>query len=98
MRTTYEALIVFELLNGVVLRFDKRISFGRLKEIAWDQHVVNEIINSCERLSRYIEGHLHSDAMSSLTKLSPDLLKKEIDQFKEIKTIIKTLKKDVNKP
>ena len=97
LRTTYEALIVFELLNGTVLRFDERISFGRLEQIVWNYELVQEIIESCERLSRYIEGHLHSDAMASVTKLSPQLLRDEIDLYIDIKKRLRDIKsKPVN--
>ena len=97
LRTTYEALIVFVLLNGAVLRFDERISFGRLDQIVWDHDLVQEIIESCERLSRYIEGHLHSDAMASVTKLSPKLLRDEIDLYIDIKKRLRDIKsKPVN--
>ena len=92
LRSTYEALIVFELLNGVVLRFDERISFGRLGEIAWDKSIVDEIIRTCERLSRYIEGHLHSDALDTVADLCPSLLKEEIDKFYDVRKRLRALK------
>jgi len=85
LRSTYEAFIVYEVLNGVVLRFEERISFGRLEAIVWDSELVNEVVKSCERLSRYIEGHLHSDALGSITEVKPKLLREEIDRFIDIR-------------
>jgi hypothetical protein len=33
LRTSYEALIIFEIFNGVVSRFEERISFDRLRDV-----------------------------------------------------------------
>ncbi|MGB8656427.1 MAG: AAA family ATPase [Candidatus Zixiibacteriota bacterium] len=92
LRTTYEAFIIFELLNAVVLRFDERISFGRLNDIIWDHSVVNEVVNKCETLSRYIEGHLHSDALGA-QKPTASLLLCEIEAFDALNKKLKDLKK-----
>ncbi len=91
LRTTYEAFIIFELLNEVVLRFDERISFGRLSSIVWDQSLVEEVVTKCEALSRYIEGHLHSDAFGD-QKPAPSLLLSEIDAFEALFKRLKSLK------
>lgn len=80
LRTTYEAFIIFGLFNEVVLRFDERISFGRLSEIVWDHSLVDEVVLKCETLSRYIEGHLHSDELGS-QKPTLHLLLDEIEAF-----------------
>lgn len=80
LRTSYEAFIIFELLNEVVMRFDERISFGRLKGIVWDKSISEEVIKKCEALSRYIEGHLHSDTLMAV-KPTPQLLFDEIEAF-----------------
>ena len=64
LRTSYEAFIIFQMLNEVVVRWGERISFGRLTGIVWDQALAAEVNESCERLSRYIEGHSHSDAFA----------------------------------
>lgn len=92
LRTTYEAFIIFELFNGVVERFEERISFGRLKDIIWDNSIVKEVIKKCEILSRYIEGHSHSDIYAD-KKPTPELLKNEIEEFKRIKKKLKDLQK-----
>lgn len=92
LRSTYEAFIVYEVLNEVVVRFDERISFGRLQGIAWDTEVVNEVVETCGQLSRYIEGHLHSDALGSVTELTPALLREEIDKFHKLRKRLNVLK------
>jgi recombinational DNA repair ATPase RecF len=92
LRTNYEAFIVFEMFNEVVMRFDERISFGRLKDICWDTSIAADVIESCERLSKFIEGHLHSDTFMGF-KPTPDTLQKEIEHFECIQKSLKQLKK-----
>lgn len=92
LRTSYEAFIIFDLFNEVVQRFNERLSFGRLKEIVWDDAIVKEVIGKCELLSRHIEGHLHSDAFTA-RKPTPSALLVEIDAFEELKKKHKALKK-----
>ncbi len=91
LRTTYEVFIIYELFNEVVLRFEERISFGRLKDIVWDEDIIKQVIKKCEYLSRYIEGHSHSDEYSSK---KPDVktLNDEIEEFNKTKSKLKELK------
>jgi len=93
LRTTYEAFIIFGLLGEVVMRFEERISFGRLKSIVWDDSIVQEVVASCERLSRYIEGHLHSDTYGA-KKPTPATLLREINTFTDLSKRLRALKKD----
>jgi len=92
LRTCYEAFIVFELFNGVVMRFEERISPGCLREIVWDKAIVDEVIAAHERLSRYIEGHLHSDAFGA-QKPKPKTLLDEIGAFEALRRHLKDLRK-----
>jgi ABC-type uncharacterized transport system ATPase subunit len=96
LRTSYEAFIIFELFNEVVMRFSERISFGRLDGIFWDEKIAQTVIKKCETLSRYIEGHLHSDLFAGV-KPTPDVLLQEIDDFEKVLKEIKALKKDKKK-
>lgn len=89
LRTCYEAFIVFDLFNEVVLRFDERLSFGRLRDIVWDPQIAEDVISSCERLSRYIEGHLHSDTFERPTV---KMLDEEIAGFETLRKRLNTLK------
>lgn len=93
LRTSYEALIIFELFNSVVLRFEERVSFGRLKDVCTDGPILEEIILHMEELSRHIIAHLHSDAMSSTMPTPADLLA-EIEAFESIRKKIKGLSKN----
>lgn len=96
LRTSYEAFIIFEMFNEVVMRFSERISFGRLEGIVWDEKIAQSIIKKCETLSRYIEGHLHSD-MFAAVKPTPDLLLQEITDFDTMLKEYRSLKKEKNK-
>ncbi len=91
LRSTYEAFIVFGLFGGVVNRFEERISFSRLKDVVWDKEVITRVVEKCEHLSRYIEGHLHSDAFARMPSCE-DLLN-EIKEYESLKTYHKKLKK-----
>ena len=82
LRTSYEALIIFEVFNKVVARFEETISFGRLKGVCIEQ--VDEITKRMEYLSRYIVAHLHSDKYAS-NKPTPDDLLREIEAFERIR-------------
>ncbi len=84
LRTTYEAFVVFELLNGVVQRWSERISVGSLTKVVLDPAICREIDENVGRLSRYIEGHLHSDAFSAV-KPTPALLFEEIGIFETLR-------------
>lgn len=92
LRTAYEAFIIFDLFKGVVMRFEERISFLRLKEIRWDQNIANEVVAKCEHLSRFIQGHLHSDAYAAI-KPTPAMLLDEIGQFDGLRKRLADLKK-----
>jgi recombinational DNA repair ATPase RecF len=92
LRTSYEALIIFEVFNEVVARFEERLSFGRLKDVRIDPKLADEIILRMETLSEYIDAHLHSDTFGSL-KPSPATLLDEIEAFESVRRAQKELKK-----
>lgn len=91
LRTAYEAFIIFDLFNDVVKRFDERISFGRLKDIVWDDSIVEDVIDRYENLSMYIEAHLHTDTFAK--KPTCELLIEQIEAFDIIEKKLKTVKK-----
>ncbi|MCB8978614.1 MAG: AAA family ATPase [Ardenticatenaceae bacterium] len=84
LRTNYEAFVIFDLFGSVVMRFGERISIDRLKYVYINPDIKDTVIQKVGFLSRYIEGHLHSDAYI-LQKPTPDLLKQEIDEFNGLK-------------
>jgi len=92
LRTSYEAFIIYDLLGAVVLRFDERVSPGRLIDIVWDYDLVNEVDRKFATLSRYIEGHSHSDPFAA-QKPTIQNLQTEIDDYSSIKNRLKTLKR-----
>ncbi len=93
LRTSYEAFIMFELFNGVVLRFEERISGDRLKKIYIDDSIRDDVAESIGRISRYIGAHLHSDVHAA-QKPTPQLLIDEITHFEQLKNSHKKFKKD----
>lgn len=90
LRTTYEAFVAFDLLGGVVQRFEHQISVGRLKEIVADYDLFNTVIDKYALLSRYI--HLQSD-LGAPAPPTPEMLKAEITDFYEIRKAFKDKKK-----
>jgi hypothetical protein len=91
LRTSYEALIIFDLFNGVVQRFEERISFGSLAQVRIDQAQVEAIIKRMETLSRHIDAHLHSDRFAPVKPTLDDLLQ-ELNAFEAIRKKQKELK------
>jgi hypothetical protein len=61
LRTSYEALVVFDFFSGVVQRFNERVSIDSMRSITFDNEIKDEIIDSFEQCCRHMEGHLHSD-------------------------------------
>ncbi len=91
LRTTYEAFTIYNVFSGVVGRFEERISIGRLKEIVWNEDIIGKVINHFEKLSRYIEGHSHSDSFASKPPTT-ELLQKEINNYISLKKELNDLK------
>lgn len=91
LRTSYEALVIFELFNGVVQRFDERIRSDLLKDVQVPPDVSLEISAKMGDISRHIDAHLHSDALNCPP--TPADLLKEIEAFEQIRAKIKAAKK-----
>jgi ABC-type glutathione transport system ATPase component len=94
LRTNYEYLIIFDLFQAVVLRFDERVSVERLKDVVVLPKYTKTLIAKVGQLSRYIEAHLHSDAYVSI-KPEPEDLKREMDEFNSLKKELKTLRNEI---
>lgn len=92
LRTSYEALVVFELFNGVVERFEERLRLDLLKEVSFDADIAREIHGRWAELSRFIGGHLHSDLYAP-EKSTPEKLREEINVFNDLRRRIKDFKK-----
>lgn len=91
LRTSYEALVIFEVFNGVVSRFEERVSMDRLKEVKWDKTIIDSILDRYAYLSGLLEGHLHSDIFKK-GEIKPSTLLTEIETFEKIKSSLKQLK------
>lgn len=92
LRTCYEAFVIFDMFGDVVKRFEERISIERMKDVVIDSAIRDEVIEKVALLSRYIQGHLHSDRYVA-QKPTPDHLKAEIDSFEALRKRLKAIKK-----
>jgi len=84
LRTCYEAFVIFDLFAGSVQRFEERVAIESLRTVVIDRGIVNDVVDKVGLLSRYIEGHLHSDPYIA-EKPTPDMLLQEIKDYDEIK-------------
>ena len=83
---------MYDLLGGVVERFQERTRIDLLGDVLLDKGIFNQVKEKHALLSRYMEGHSHSDAFAS-KKPSPETLKHEIDEFNALRSQIKAAKK-----
>jgi hypothetical protein len=94
MRTTYEQFVLNDMFGDVVRRFDSRISIERLKDARIDAATVQKVMQKVGELSRYIEGHSHSDEAAHTPNI--EALAKEIEEFQALKASHKAAKKTAN--
>lgn len=92
LRTCYEAFVMYDLFNGVVLRFEERTRIDQLGKVVIDPAIRDCAVAKMGLMSRYIEGHLHSDPHAA-QKPTPDMLLQEIGKFDELKQRHKDFKK-----
>lgn len=93
LRTTYEVFVLTEIFNGVVGRFDERIRMDLLKDAMLDAGIISAVIEKNGSISRFIEGHSHSDAFAASAPLCLKTLREEIDEFTLLKAKLRDLKK-----
>lgn len=91
LRTSYEALVVFDLFKGVVQRFNERVSINSLSDVYFDTSLRDEVIDSFYKCCRFMEGHSHSDKYAYKKPNTQDL-HDEIQRFNEVKKKIKSAK------
>lgn len=94
LRTSYEAMVVFGLFNGVVQRFDERVSVDSLGDVVFNDEIKGKVLDSFYQCCRYMEGHLHSNKYA-YKKPSLDNLNEEIQRFNEVSKVIKEIKKNI---
>ncbi|MCC6949170.1 MAG: AAA family ATPase [Bradyrhizobiaceae bacterium] len=61
LRNTLEEIIIRDLFNGTVRRWDEQVRLGNVKEISWSDEVADEIDALQNDISRLIEAHSTSD-------------------------------------
>jgi hypothetical protein len=61
LRRTIEEVVVKRLFKDVVPRWSDQVRVTALRKISWDNVVVDQMCVLYEELSRYIEGHSHTD-------------------------------------
>ncbi len=61
LRRTIEEVTAKKLFKGVVPRWSDRVIVTGLKKIQWDNALIDELVEEYEKLSRYIDGHSHTD-------------------------------------
>lgn len=88
LRTSYEALIMHDLLQGAVVRFNERVSVDAFKKIRWNPRTAKEISERFERLCFLMEGHSHSDTLN-MGNPTAECLKSEIAHFDRLKAQVR---------
>jgi len=61
LRRTIEETVAKKLFKGVVSRWEDRIMVTKLPTIMWDPSLADEMSRTFEELSRFIEGHTHTE-------------------------------------
>lgn len=92
LRASYEAFVTHDLFCDVIRRFEPNVSIGRLSDVYFDQSIIEEVIAKYGLISRFIPGHLPVDGFS-LPEITPTLLRKQIEEFRELKRKLSKLKK-----
>lgn len=88
LRTSYEVLVIDSLFKNCVKRFEERVSVDSLKTVKWIQSLVDQLQMNYAELCREMEGHTHSDALSS-GQLKHEPLLAAIEKFEALKKQIK---------
>ena len=92
LRTCYEVLVINGLFKDVVQRYNERVSMEALKDVYFDDALINELQDSFAQCCRYMEGHTHSDKYA-YKKPEPVNLNEEIQRYETLRTNIKKFKK-----
>jgi hypothetical protein len=90
LRSTYEAFVMYTLLNDVVVRFNERVSMERLRDVRVTADFAKRVADRHAALSRYFEGHSHSDDFAG-QKPTTETLLEELRLFEKIQKELKRL-------
>jgi energy-coupling factor transporter ATP-binding protein EcfA2 len=91
LRTCYEVLVISDLFNNVVQRYNERVSIDALSKVSFDETLINELLDSYAQCCRFMEGHSHSDKYS-YQKPEPKNLNEEIQRYEAIRKKIRDTK------
>jgi len=95
LRTTYEAFVIFDVLNGCLVRFDREFKPGRLKEAFVEKSYLDKACEKHGTLSGYVGAHLHSPYTSSTP--SVDSLDAEIKEYISFRKDYRTKRNEYRK-
>lgn len=90
LRRTVEELVPEFLLKKVVNRWADRIIVTGLKNVNWDQSLIDEIIRTYEDCSAAMEGHSHTEEKAG----APPELKDLEEMIARVNLLIKGAKKE----
>lgn len=93
LRTSYEALVIFHLFEGVVERFEERLRLDNLARVNFDSELARRISEGWGRVSRFIDAHLRSDRYAAEKPTREDL-RREINAFDELRARVRGAKKE----
>lgn len=85
-------LVINELFNGVVQRYNERVSVDALAKVNFDKPLIDELMDSFTQCCRYMEGHTHSDKYA-YKKPEPENLNEEILRYESLRSKIRNAKK-----
>jgi hypothetical protein len=91
LRTCYEVLVINDLFNNVVQRYNERVSIDALSKVRFTEELKNELSECYTQCCRYMEGHTHSDKNSN-QKPEPKNLSEEIQRYEAIRKKIRDAK------
>jgi energy-coupling factor transporter ATP-binding protein EcfA2 len=95
LRSSYEALVIHDVLGGCISRFDREFKWKRLQDAYLDQEFIERVFEKMGMLSGYVEAHLHSDRTSSVP--TSDLLEEEIKSYKKLREEFSTKRRQYKK-
>lgn len=90
LRRTIEEAVVKRLLKNVVPRWSDRVIVTGLRNIAWDDGLVEQMCQFYEELSAYIEGHSHTDEAMGAPPQVNDL----VAMISKVEGLVKLAKRD----
>ncbi len=93
LRRTLEETVVRKLFKDAVPRWSDQVRVTTLRKINWDNAKVEEIAELYEDLSRFIDGHSHTDEASGAPPQTSDLA----SRIEQVKELIKWAKADRKK-